>query len=207
MDELSLADKLRQGIANPGTPGGPNLTDRLRGFTNEGFKTSTPEVINQELPPTIEPVQPIQPTQPLLPKTPSFKIRDNVLDINDLEEAKAILFGEVSNRPLNKQILEAQTILNTALNRMEEYRRLGKPKTLTEVLQMRNQYQAFKGKEYNKFKEGKTNELDQRKLEAIEKVTEELKSGMLENNIPGYFFYSHRPDGSIMAVKKPLFKK
>lgn len=201
MDELSLADKLRQGISNPGTPGGPNLSDRLRGFTHE---TSTPQTLFTD-PPIAQPAQMALPQIPSQPQT--FKVRDNFLALNDLEEAKAILFGEVSNRPLNKQILEAQTILNTALNRMEEYRRLGKPKTLTEVLQMPNQYQAFKGKEYNKFKDGKTGELDKRRIEAIEKVITELKDGTLKNNIPGYFFYSHRPDGSIQAVKKPLFKK
>lgn len=203
MDELNLVDKLRQSISNPGTMAGPNLTDRLRGFTNE---TSTPQIINQEISPTL----PVQSTQPIAQSTQipqTFKVRDNTLALNDLEEAKAILFGEVSNRPLDKQILEARTIMNTVLNRMEEYRRLGRPKTLTEVLQMPNQYQAFKGKEYNKFKGGKTGELDQRRIDAVGKVIDELKNGTLENNIPGYFFYSHRPDGSIQAVKKPLFKK
>ena len=54
------------------------------------------------------------------PDAPVYWIRDNQISENDLDEAKAILFGEISNRPSEKQMLEAQTILNTAFNRMDD---------------------------------------------------------------------------------------
>lgn len=132
-------------------------------------------------------------------------IRDNAISDQDLEEAKAILFGEVSNRSPQKQQLEAQTILNTAFNRMDEYRKHGQQKTLAEVLQMPNQYQAYKGKEYARFKAGKTRPTDEAKLIAIEAMLAKVKDGSFENNIGDYKFYSHKPDGRIVAVNKPLF--
>lgn len=137
---------------------------------------------------------------------PNIYIRNNTITPNDLEEAKAILFGEISNRASDKQQLEAQTILNTAFNRMDEYRKHGQEKTLTEVLQMDNQYQAYKGKQYNKYKSGQFDELDQKKVNSIDEMIKKIIDGTFQNNVPGYFFYSHKSDGRIVAVKKPLFK-
>lgn len=146
------------------------------------------------------------PETALASEAPSYEVRGNKVWDTDLEEARAILFGEVSNRSSEKQMLEAQTILNTAINRMNEYRKRGKEKTLTEVLQMSNQYQAYKGKQYEKYKSGKLEELDQRKIDAINKIIEQLKKGTLKNNIGDYVFYTHKPDGRIIATSKKLFK-
>lgn len=140
------------------------------------------------------------------PDAPVYWIRDNQISENDLDEAKAILFGEISNRPSEKQMLEAQTILNTAFNRMDEYRKKGKNYTLTQVLQMPNQYQAYKGKQYNKFKSGEIDELDKRKIESIDSVLKLVRNGEFINNIEDRVFYVHKPDGRIIADDRKLFK-
>jgi len=144
------------------------------------------------------------------PNVPVYWIRDNGISHNDLEEATAILFGEVSNRPSDKQQLEAQTILNTAFNRMEEYNKRkfrGKDNwTLKDVLQEPNQYQAYQGKQYNKYKSGELEELDKRKLESIKKVIGDVKNGDFINNINESVFYTHKPDGRIIVEDRPLFK-
>lgn len=137
----------------------------------------------------------------------NFYIRDNTISASDLEEAKAILFGEVSNRSSDKQMLEAQTILNTAFNRMDEYRKRGIEKTLTEVLRMPNQYQAYGGKQYTKYKSGAIEKIDHQKIEAIDAMLAKVRDGTFQNNIGNYTFYSHKPDGRIIAVGKPLFKQ
>lgn len=137
---------------------------------------------------------------------PDVWIRNNQISQPDIEEATAILFGEISNRSSEKQILEAQTILNTAFNRMDEYRKNGIEKTLTEVLQTPNQYQAFKGKQYEKFKAGKLDELDQRKIDSISKVISQLYDGSFKNNIGNHVYYKHLSDGRIIASPGKLFK-
>lgn len=137
---------------------------------------------------------------------PDVWIRDNRINTKDIEEATAILFGEISNRSSDKQILEAQTILNTAFNRMDQYRARGMEKTLTEVLQAPNQYQAYKEKQYNKYKSGKLDSLDQRKIDSISKVIAQLYDGSFQNNIGDYVFYKHMPDGRIIASPGKLFK-
>ena len=139
-------------------------------------------------------------------KASDYWIRNNKISEADLEESKAILFGEISNRPPEKQKLEAQTILNTAFNRIEEYGKRGMKKTLTEVLQMPNQYQAYMGKQYKKFKSGFTEELDNPKIDSINSVIDEVKSGTFQNNIGASVFYSHKPDGRIIATNNKLFK-
>lgn len=144
------------------------------------------------------------------PDAPVYWIRDNKISHNDLEEAKAVLFGEISNRTPDKQQLEAQTILNTAFNRMEEYNaRNHKGRsdwTLKEVLQMPNQYQAYGGKQYNKYKSGQLEDLDKQKLKAIEKVIGDVQNGSFINNIEDRVFYVHKPDGRIIADDRKLFK-
>jgi len=137
----------------------------------------------------------------------NYWIRENKITDDDLNEAKAILFGEISNRSSDKQVLEAKTILNTAFNRMDEYRRVkGKEYTLKEVLQMDNQYQAYKGKQYNKFKKGETDELDERKIKAIDSIFEKVKDGTFQNNVGKSVFYVHKPDGRIVVDNRSLFK-
>ncbi len=144
------------------------------------------------------------------PDVPTYWIRNNGISHNDLEEAKAVLFGEISNRDPMKQQLEAQTILNTAFNRMDEYNQKkfrGKDNwTLTDVLQEPNQYQAYRGNQYNKYKSGNIETLDRPKLKAIDGVLSQIKNGKFQDNIGDSTRYSHRSDGRIIATDEPLFK-
>jgi len=144
-------------------------------------------------------------SQPIKQVT-EYWIRNNKITDSDLEEAKAVLFGEISNRSSDKQKLEAQTILNTAFNRMDEYAKRGTPKSLTEVLQMPNQYQAFGGKQYTKYKSGQVEELDKRKLESIDTTLNDIKNMSFQNNIGTSTRYHHLADGRIIATDDKLFK-
>jgi hypothetical protein len=107
------------------------------------------------------------------------------------------LFGEVSNRTPDKQQLEAQTILNTARNRAKR-----RGTTLVDEIKRPNQYQAYESNEYKRFVEGKTEDTDKQKIEAISKIWEDLKRNELKDNIDGYEYYVHLPDGSIRATKE-----
>ncbi len=118
---------------------------------------------------------------------------------------KAVLFGEISNRDPKKQALEAQTILNTINNRMKD--REWKNMSPYQVVSQKNQYQAYGGKEYQRYLSGSTTPSDLAKMNAIEKAYEQFKKGTLANNIGDYKFYHHNPDGSINATPTWNFKK
>jgi hypothetical protein len=159
-----------------------------------------------------------------MPTQKKYYIRDNPISELDLDEAKAVLYAEISNRTPEKQKLEAQTILNTAFNRQEYYNKIGyrgkKDWTLTDVLQEKNQYQGYapegikndKGKlvesQYQKYKANKKEELSQQKIDAIDQLLAKVRDGSFINNISDYRFYTHKPDGRIIATKtfKKLFK-
>lgn len=141
-----------------------------------------------------------------VPPDNSHWIRNNEIKDSDLEEAKAILFGEISNRSTDKQLIEAQSILNTAFNRMDEYARIGKPKTLTEILHMPNIYQAYNDKQYTKYKSGVTDTADQQKIDVINTMIAKIKNGTFQNNIGKRVRYHHLSDGRIVVTNEKLFK-
>lgn len=116
---------------------------------------------------------------------------------DDKQVILGTLFGEVSNRTPDKQMLEAQTILNTARNRAK-----ANGTTIIEELKKPHQYQAYGGKEYQRFVSGGTTTTDKQKIDAITKVYNDLEKGILEDNISGYQYYTHKPDGRIMATKE-----
>ena len=176
--------QLKEIISKTPTQNASNLTPKPVSFLDGVLKTKTAQAA----------------------ENPSYWIRNNEIKDSDLEEAKAVLFGEISNRSSDKQKLEAQTILNTAFNRMDEYAKRGTPKTLTEVLQMDNQYQAFKGKQYTRYKNNELDPTDNQKLSAIDSMLEKVRNGSFQNNIGKSVFYSHKPDGRIIATTENLFK-
>ena len=107
------------------------------------------------------------------------------------------LFGEISNRPYDKQVLEAQTILNTAQNRSTR-----RGISLSAVLTEPHQYQGYGSKEYQRYTSGDIRSTDNQKLSAIRAVLGQFESGKLENNIGTKEFYHHNPDGTIIATDK-----
>lgn len=135
-----------------------------------------------------------------------YKARDVDFNDEEIEELRNILYGEISNRPKDKQALEARVIINTALNRIKENRDLGMSfDTMMKVLHQDNQYQALGGKQYELAKRG---EADPDKMAVIDEVIEELKQGKIKENTNGAFYYIHNPDGSITYDdNRPLYSK
>jgi hypothetical protein len=112
------------------------------------------------------------------------------------------LFGEVSNRESEKQMIEARTILNIAKNRAMKNKT-----TIIDELKKPNQFQAYGGKEYNRYISKRTRATDKQKIEAITKALQELEEGTLEDNTGGSLYYIHKDDGSILATPEYLYGK
>lgn len=161
----------------PGILGLPLLGQKQQGLENEEIKFLEPKVV--------EGVYTI----------PSRKV---TVEEPDLEELGAILFGEIGNRPLDKKLLEARTIANIALNRAEK-----EGKSLAEVLRQPNQFQAYKGNQYNLYKSGKaaTSTISKEKVDAVNKILDEIRQGTLKNNIGDNLSYAHRKDNTIRVYK------
>ncbi len=173
---------------------------------------------------------PMEETDPGYGKT--YWVRNNEVNENDLEEMRAILWGEVGDRPLDAdilkledddprriaaekkqfegQMLEAQVIVNTVFNRMDEHRRyFGVEKSATEIVQEPGQYHAFVDPQYKKYKNGELNmknEAVTRRLRAIDTILAQIRNGTLIENTNGAFYYHHNDDGTITYDdERPLF--
>lgn len=140
------------------------------------------------------------------PKTYQIHDRGVSLTDDDLEEARKILFSEISNRAPDKQVFESKIILNTALNRMREHAGRKTPKTLKQVLQEPNQYQGYNSKQYQLAASGKLDALAQKKMATVERVLAELREKGLQDTTDGSVYYVHKPDGTIWLKSGPLFK-
>ena len=139
---------------------------------------------------------------------------------DDLKVLKPLMFSEISNREPDKQKLEFNTILNTAINRMGEYKKVkGRDYSLSEVLQMSNQYQGYEPNG-RKEKGGKViesqyqiwgrNDLvgtSSKKREYINSLVDSIGNNDIIDNTQGAFFYQHNPDQTITYDNnKKLFK-
>lgn len=187
-----------------------NLTGSEAGKTNVGTLAAGGAVSAAALGANAAaPTNEVSATRP--PET-KFKVRGATVDEKHIDETlRPVVFGEISNRPPEKQELEARVILNTAINRLKEYKKHGENLTLEEVLAMPNQYQAYGGKQFNLYKTGTSTELDTGKKQSvdaiIDKLMAEVKSGKFKDNTNGAFFYKHNKDGSITYDdKRRLFK-
>lgn len=149
--------------------------------------------------PSLNFVRPVVPAQPVLvaPKNAPIAIEGRGVSIDPahLPTLRNTLFAEISNRDINKQQLEARTIINTALNRMKE-----QGKSLQDIITAPKQYQGYGSKEYQRITAGKTTMSDAQKLKAIDAVLKELKTGKFTDTIEGRTFYTHKPDGRIIAT-------
>lgn len=151
-------------------------------------------------------------TRPEAPTVPTYNVPNRGVSFTekDLNVLRPTLYGEISNRPIEKQELEARVIANTAFNRIPEYNKYGQKKTLTDVLSEPNQYQAYGGKQYKNYASS-TNDLDVEKKKNIDlivnKFIEEMKAGTFADNTQGAFYYQHTPEGKIYYdSSRPLFK-
>ena len=126
---------------------------------------------------------------------------------------KPILYGEISNRPFDKQQLEANVILSTVVNRIAEHGRKNKKfANFQSTLTQPNAYQAYKGKQYNAYLGGNLNVLDTQKKVTIDKIAEEqwnqLSQGKFNDITEGAYYYVHdEKTGKIQYNnKKPLYE-
>lgn len=142
----------------------------------------------------------------------NYQIKNRNVEISseDLRAAAPIIFAEISNRTLDKAELETRVILNTAINRMNEYREKGKDFTLKEILEMPNQYQGFGSKEYEKHNNPNSLFLDKKKKKLVEdllkKIEKEFQQGIFEDNTGGAVYYIHKSNGEIRTSPGKLFK-
>lgn len=145
------------------------------------------------------------------PVPTSYQLKDRGATItdDDIEAFRPILYGEASNRNLDKKILEGDVIFNTALNRQKEYARKGQNKTIAEILAMPNQYQAYNSPQYKEY-HNPVLPLSVKKKKEIDGIVEgiknRVKSGQFKDNTQGAYFYTHNPDDTITYDNKPLFK-
>jgi len=142
----------------------------------------------------------MRPNEAYLRKPAStYSVRKNLsVSEDELKELAAVLFGEVGNRPLDKKLTELRAITNIALNRAEK-----EGKTLKEVLQSPNQFQAYLGKQYNSYKSGKASNsvLEKEKIKAVEAVIDEIRKGKLKNTVGDNLSYAHLKDDTLRLYK------
>lgn len=128
---------------------------------------------------------------PIAPPPPEQTAQFNGVKITKQEfdqEFKPILFGEVSNRPGSKKRLEADVILGTALNRVSQ--KYGD--SLQAVLTQPNQYQAYKGNQYNLYKTLGEDMPKKKEVDAIaEQIWQEISQGKYKDITGGKTNYSH----------------
>lgn len=145
------------------------------------------------------------------PQTYNLKNRGVTVTDDDIESFRPLLYGEVSNRNPDKKQLEADVIFNTALNRQREYASLGQNKTLSEILSMPNQYQAYNGEQYKEYANPILPMSIEKKKEIdaiVDDIKARVKSGEFEDNTEGAYYYIHNSDGSITYDNlKELFAK
>lgn len=146
------------------------------------------------------------------PITNRYKISNRGVEVSDddLKAIRPLVFSEVSNRAKPKKELETHVILNTALNRQKAYSDRGISKTLSEILAMPNQYQGYGKNQYQQY-ESPPDELSRLKKkevdEILDKITEQLKSGVYNDTTEGAYYYIHNPDQTITYDnKRKLFK-
>lgn len=132
--------------------------------------------------------------------TRTINVRGVHFTPSDMNKLRNVLFAEVSNRDPKKQQLEARTIANTVINRAASGDANSYGSGVDGVLSKPKQYQGYGAPEYKRIASGGTRQTDAQKLAAIDAVLAELHSGNFSDNIEGYTFYHHNPDGSIIAT-------
>lgn len=142
---------------------------------------------------------------PTTPAQQGYLVRGVRLSDQDLDTLRKTLFAEISNRTSDKQTMEAHTIINTALNRVPQYKARGKEMSLAQVLSAPNQYQGYGSEEYKRIDTGGTRPSDTQKLGAIDTAISKLKSGNYPDTTAGRVYYHHDPQGRIWLKDGGLY--
>ncbi len=149
-----------------------------------------------------------------VPVPPQYQIKDRGVSVtdNDLNAMRPLIYGEISNRTPDKQAMETHVILNTALNRVREYNSRGQKKTLSDVIAMPNQYQAYGGSQYKQYSApsdpialAKKKQVDA----IIDGIAKQIQSGQYPDTTEGSYYYVHEPKTGriIYDNKRPFFAK
>ena len=151
-----------------------------------------------------------QEPKPVIPTKYVLKDRGAEVSDEDLQKIRPLIYGEVSNRDYNKKAMEADIIFNTALNRQREYNARGKNLSVSDIVAMPNQYQAYGGNQYNTYYNPK-NPIDLAKKKEVDTIVDNIadrvKKGQYADNTQGAHYYIHHPDGRIEYDNiKKLFK-
>lgn len=137
------------------------------------------------------------------PESVNFKIRGHDISDKDINLLKGVVFGELSNK---KQPEEVRTIVNTALNRIDEHNARGKNFSLGDTLRQKNAYQAYGGKEYKKYIEGRLNYLDTKKANLVNNVINDIINNDIVDNTGGRVFYIHDKANNLILKDGKLYK-
>lgn len=97
----------------------------------------------------------------------------------EMKRVGATIFGELSNTGGKE---EARQILSTILNRAKDNKQ-----SLQAVISAPNQYQAFQGKQYDKFIKGDLDFLSKKKAQLVEEVMQEYSGGKLNSSNARFF--------------------
>lgn len=182
-------------LYNSAKKGASKVTGKLSDF----FSSTT----TYERPP--DPVQqaPIAPTASGRHELPS---RGASFTEEDFEMMKPLVYGEVSNRGLEKRQMEADVIFNTAINRQKEYENhpysqyKGSKLPISEIVAMPNQYQAYGGDQYQNYYNPQ-NPVDVAKKKEVDMIVDmiadKIRRGEYVDNTEGAFYYIHEDDGKI----------
>ncbi len=147
-----------------------------------------------------------------IPGQYNLKNRGVTISDSDIEAFRPLLYGEVSNRTPDKQALEANVIFNTALNRVKAYNERGQKKTLSDVLAMPKQYQAFGGPQYQVYS-NPTDPIALAKKKQVDDIVNaihaKVKAGQFDDNTQGSYYYTHNTKTGEIAYDniRPLFAK
>lgn len=143
------------------------------------------------------------------PANPTYNVRGVPLTDPDLHQLGATMFGEISNNP-DTQGAEAKVVANTLLNRVSQYQAQGGKYagyTAGQALSTPGQYQAYGGPEYKRYLAGSTTPADQPKIQAINSVLTQMKSGNFPDTTGGRVYYMNAPSGKIFLKDGSLFKQ
>ena len=150
-----------------------------------------------------------------VPTPTQYNLKDRGVQISeaDLNAFRPLLYGEVSNRTPDKQLLEANVILNTAINRVKGHSERGKNLSVSQVISDPTQYQAYGGTQYKNY----SNPVDapsiakKQQVDAIvNSLREQIRNGTFQDNTQGAYYYSHAPDKSGKIYydnTRPLYAK
>ncbi len=155
---------------------------------------------------------PVAPTPVQPPAQYNLKDRGVSVSDADLNAIRPLIYGEISNRAPDKQALETNVILNTALNRVKEYNARGQNKTLADVIAMPKQYQAYGGNQYQQYSAPPDAVAMAKKKQVdtiMDGISKQIQSGKYPDNTQGAFYYVHDPKTGKITYDntRPLFAK